>query len=126
MAGKFVIKKTNTGVKFDLKASNGEIILTSEVYSELPSCKNGIESVKTNAPAANLEDQTAEGFNTEKNPKFEMYADKAGEFRFRLKAKNGQIIGVSEGYKAKASCLNGIESVRKNAPDAVVTEQTAS
>lgn len=126
MAGKFVIKKTNTGVKFDLKASNGEVILTSEVYSELPSCKNGIESVKTNAPIANVEDQTTEGFNTEKNPKFEMYADKAGEFRFRLKAKNGQIIGTSEGYKAKASCLNGVESVKKNAPEGVVIDETTS
>lgn len=125
MAGKFVIKKTNTGVKFDLKASNGEVILTSEVYNELPSCKNGIESVKTNASIANSEDQTAEGFSTEKNPKFEMYTDKAGEFRFRLKAKNGQIIGTSEGYKAKSSCLNGIESVKKNASDSIVVDETA-
>ncbi|MGM9607962.1 MAG: YegP family protein [Oscillospiraceae bacterium] len=52
-----------------------------------------------------------------------MYADKAGEFRFRLKATNGQIIAVGEGYKAKASCLNGIESVKKNAPDAEIVEQ---
>lgn len=49
--------------------------------------------------------------------KFEIYTDKAGEFRFRLKATNGQVILASEGYKAKASCLNGVESVRKNAPD---------
>ena len=49
--------------------------------------------------------------------KFEMYKDKAGEFRFRLKAGNGEIILASEGYKAKASCENGIASVRKNAPD---------
>lgn len=49
--------------------------------------------------------------------KFELYKDKAGEFRFRLKASNGQIILASEGYVAKASCLNGIESVRKNAPE---------
>ena len=54
------------------------------------------------------------------NPKFELYTDKAGEFRFRLKARNGEIIAVSEGYKAKASCLNGIDSVRRNAPDAAV------
>lgn len=46
--------------------------------------------------------------------KFEIYKDKAGEFRFRLKAGNGQIILASEGYKAKTSCKNGIESVRKN------------
>ena len=51
-----------------------------------------------------------------------MYTDKAGEFRFRLKARNGQIIATSEGYVSKASCENGIESVRKNAPEAEVTE----
>lgn len=118
--GKFVIKETGTGVKFDLKAGNGEVIATSEVYSGEAACKNGIESVKTNAPIANFEDQTAEGYETAKNPKFEMYTDKAGEFRFRLKARNGEIIATSEGYKAKASCLNGIESVRKNAPEADV------
>ena len=49
--------------------------------------------------------------------KFEVYTDKAGEFRFRLKASNGQTILASEGYKAKAGCANGIESVKKNAPD---------
>lgn len=49
--------------------------------------------------------------------KFEIYTDKSGEFRFRLKATNGQVILASEGYKAKASCLNGVESVRNNAPD---------
>ena len=57
---------------------------------------------------------------TEKNPKFEVYKDKAGEFRFRLKARNGEIIAVSEGYVQKISCMNGIESVRNNAPDATV------
>ena len=49
-----------------------------------------------------------------------MYTDKAGEYRFRLKAKNGEIIATSEGYKAKAGCLNGIESVKKNVADAPV------
>jgi len=49
--------------------------------------------------------------------KFEIYADKAGEFRFRLKASNGQAILASEGYKAKSGCNNGIESVKKNASD---------
>ncbi|MFY9395178.1 MAG: DUF1508 domain-containing protein [Saccharofermentanales bacterium] len=53
----------------------------------------------------------------EANPKFEIYTDKAGEFRFRLKAKNGQIIAVSEGYTAIAGCLKGVESVRKNTVD---------
>ena len=118
--GKFVIKETSTGVKFDLKAGNGEVIATSEVYKSEASCKNGIQSVITNAATAAVEDQTVEGFATQKNPKFEIFTDKAGEFRFRLKAKNGEIIATSEGYKSKASCNNGIESVRKNAADAAV------
>ena len=121
--GKFVIRKTNTGVKFDLKAGNGEVIATSEVYSGDAACKNGIASVQKNAPVAAVENQTVEGFATEKNPKFEVYADKAGEFRFRLKATNGQVIAVSEGYKALGSCMNGIESVKKNAADATIVEE---
>lgn len=118
--GKFVVKKTNTGVKFDLKAGNGEVVATSEVYNSDATCQNGIESVKKNAPIAAVEDQTVEGYAVEKHPKFEIYTDKAGEFRFRLKATNGQVIATSEGYKAIASCKNGIESVKKNAPDAAV------
>lgn len=121
--GKFVIRKTNTGVKFDLKAGNGEVIATSEVYNSNAACKNGIASVQKNAPVAEIENQTAEGYETKKNPKFEVYNDKAGEFRFRLKATNGQIIAVSEGYKALAGCMNGIESVKKNAVDAKVVEE---
>ena len=118
--GKFVVKETKTGVKFDLKATNGQVIATSEVYNSEASCLNGVESVRKNAPIANLEDQTVEGFETAKNPKFEIYTDKAGEFRFRLKARNGEVIAVSEGYVQKPSCLNGVESVRKNAPEAPV------
>ena len=121
--GKFVIRKTKTGIKFDLKASNGEVIATSEVYAAEDSCRKGIASVQKNAPIAPVEDQTKEGFAVQKHPKFEVYTDKAGEFRFRLKALNGQIIAVSEGYKALASCLNGIESVKKNAPDARIEKE---
>ena len=121
--GKFAIRTVPSGVKFDLRASNGQVIATSEVYTTLAACKNGIESVQKNAPIAKMEDQTEEGFVTLTNPKFEMYVDKAGEFRFRLKARNGEIIATSEGYKAKASCENGIESVRKNAPKAEVVEE---
>ncbi|MBQ7160297.1 MAG: YegP family protein [Clostridia bacterium] len=119
--GKFVIKQTATGFKFDLKAGNGEIIATSEVYNTKAACLNGVESVKKNC-VGEIEDQTVENAAAVKHPKFEMYTDKVGEFRFRLKAKNGEIIATSEGYKAKASCLNGIESVKKNAPDAEITE----
>ena len=121
--GKFVIRRTNTGIKFDLKAGNGEVIATSEVYKSLNSCRNGAASVKKNAPIANLEDQTAEEYAKEKCHKFEMYIDKAGEYRFRLKATNGQTIATSEGYSAKAGCLNGIDSVKRNAPDAEIDEQ---
>ena len=121
--GKFVMKETKTGIKFDLKASNGEVIATSEVYNSADSCKKGIASVQKNAPVAAVEDQTVEGYKTEKHPKFEIYKDKAGEFRFRLKATNGQIIAVSEGYKAMASCKNGIESVKKNAVDAPIVKE---
>jgi len=121
--GKFVIRKTNTGVKFDLKATNGEVIATSEVYASDAACKNGVASVQKNAPVAAVEDQTVEGYAAEKHPKFELYQDKAGEYRFRLKATNGQVIATSEGYKAKASCLNGIESVKKNAADSTVVEE---
>ena len=117
--GKFVMRKTNTGFKFDLKAGNGEVIATSEVYAAEASCKNGIESVKKNAPIAAVEDQTVEGYAAQKHPKFEIYKDKAGEFRFRLKAKNGEPILASEGYTAKAGCVNGIESVKKNADSEV-------
>ena len=120
--GKFVIRETKTGMKFDLKAGNGEVIATSEVYTSEKACRNGIASVQKNAPVAAVENQTVEGYAVEKHPKFEVYTDKAGEFRFRLKATNGQIIAVGEGYKKKASCMNGIESVKKNAVDAPVVK----
>ena len=120
--GKFVIKEVKSGYKFDLKAGNGEVIATSEVYTTEAACKNGIQSVIKNAAVAGVEDQTVEGFEKVKHPKFEMYADNAGEFRFRLKATNGEVIATSEGYKAKTSCKNGIESVVKNAADAEIVK----
>ena len=121
--GKFVVKATKTGFVFNLKAGNGEVIAVSEVYTTESACMKGIESVKKNAPIAKLEDQTAAEIAAVTNPKFEVYTDKAGEFRFRLKARNGEIIATGEGYKAKASCLNGIESIRKNAPDAEIVNE---
>ena len=121
--GKFVIRTVNSGIKFDLKATNGQVILTSEVYTTKAACRNGVESIMKNAPIANVEDQTVEGFETMTHPKFEMYKDKAGEFRFRLKARNGEIIGVSEGYTTKANCVNGVESVKKNAAEAEIVEE---
>ena len=121
--GKFVIRATNTGIKFDLKAGNGEVVATSEVYTTEKACRAGIASVQRNAPAAAIENQTEEGFEKQKHPKFEVYNDKKGEFRFRLKATNGQIIAVSEGYKAISGCLNGIESVKKNAASEIVMQE---
>ena len=123
--GKFVIKPAKNGFLFNLKAGNGEVIATSEVYTTLDACKNGVASVQKNAPIAAIEDQTVKDFETQKNPKFELYADKRGEFRFRLKAANGQIIATGEGYKAKASCKNGIASIIKNAPEAEIVVEEA-
>ena len=119
MAGKFVIITAKNGeFTFNLKASNGEVILAaSETYPTMGACENGIASVKKNA-GVHIEDQTRDEKQT--NPKYEVYKDKAGEFRFRLKAGNGEIIGKSESYKAKASARKGIASIAKNAPDAPV------
>ena len=104
--GKFVIRKVPSGV-----------------YTTEAACRNGVESVRKNATAAKFENRTEENYKTFTNPKFEMYQDKAGAFRFRLRARNGEVIAASEGYVTKASCLNGIESVRKNAPDAEVIKE---
>lgn len=114
--GKYVVKETESGISFRLLAGNNQVIGVSEVYSGRAAMEKGIESVRKNAPIANLEDQTEGPVLTAVNPKFEIYNDKAGQFRFRLKARNGEIILASEGYKTKASCENGIESVRKNSP----------
>ena len=122
MAAKFVIKETKTGFKFNLKAGDGEVIGISEVYTTKAACKNGIKSVKINASLAEIEDQTFDDFEIAKHPKFQIYEDKASETRFRLKAKNGEVILASEGYKSKLSCMNGMESVKKNAPDAAIEE----
>ena len=120
--GKFVIKTVSSGVKFDLRAGNGETILTSEVYTTEAACRNGIASVQKHAPLAGVEDQTVEKHESVKHPKFELYQDKAGEYRFRLKASNGEIIGTSEGYAAKTSCRSGIASVQKNAEESDIEE----
>lgn len=119
---KFVIRAVKSGLKFDLRAGNGEIIAVSEVYTGRMACLHGVESVRKCAPCAALEDQTAAPWEKARCPKFEVYTDKRGFFRFRLKAANGKIIAVSEGYTAKASCLTGVESVRKNAPTAEITQ----
>ncbi len=122
--GKFVMKTTKNGkIKFDLKASNGQIVATSQSYKAAKYARTGINSVIKNAPGAAVEDQTVEGYTREKHPKFEIYKDNAGEFRFRLKAANGQIIAVSEGYTTMKACVNGVNSVKKNAVDAPIVEE---
>ena len=111
--GEFVIRKVATGVKFDLRAGNGEIVATSEVYQTEAACRKGIQSVEKNALRAKIEDCTL-GDAPLTCPKFELYADKAGAFRFRLRARNGAIIAVSEPYGTKKGCFDGIESVKNN------------
>lgn len=121
--GKFIIRTVSSGLKFDLKAANGQTILTSEVYTTMNACRKGIASVQKNAPGAKLEDQTEESCRQLTNPKFQLYCDRAGDYRFRLRARNGEIIAISENYNAKAGALNGIESVKKNAAEAEIMEE---
>ena len=120
---KFVLSEAKNGYKFNLVATNGQVIATSQIYKSDVTAKKGIESVSANAPVAGIENQTEKDFKTEANPKFEVYQDKKGEFRFRLKAKNGQIIASSEGYSKLDSCLKGIDSVKKNAPAAKIEKE---
>ena len=119
MMGKFKVIETKKGHVFHLVALNGETIGTSEVYSSKSACVNGVESVRTNA-GASIEDQTEK--ESISNPKFELYKDKAGQFRFRLVASNGQNILASEGYTTKERCKKGIASVKRNAPKAKVVD----
>lgn len=124
--GMFVIGVTaNGGYRFNLKAANRQTIATSQTYKARKYCVNGIKSVQKNAPVAGVEDQTVEGWEKIPNPKFEVYVDKGGEYRFRLKAKNGEAIVSSEGYSKKSSCMNGIKSVQKNAVDSQIVDEEA-
>lgn len=110
MPGKFEIFKDKKGeFRFHLKATNGEIILASEGYKAKTSCKNGVESVRKNAANAN---------------RFETKVQKNGKAYFVLTATNGQVIGVSQGYKSAAACKIGVKSVTTNAPKAKVDDKT--
>lgn len=117
---KFVLSEAKSGFKFNLVASNGEVIASSQVYKSAATAKKGIASVAANAAVANIENQTEKDFKPVASPKFEVYKDKKGEFRFRLKAKNGQIIATGEGYSKVDSCLKGVASVKKNAVGAKI------
>lgn len=109
--GKFVITTRKNGeYQFSLKAGNGQEILASEGYTTKAACLNGVESVKK---------------NSQDDARFERLESKNGKWYFNLKATNGQIIGTSEMYESASSRDNGIESVKKNAPDADVDDQTA-
>ena len=108
--GKFEITlRKNNEYQFNLKASNGQVILTSEGYTQKSGCMNGIESVKKNAP---------------EDARYERKTASNGKSYFNLKATNGQVIGCSQMYESEASREKGIESVKKNAPDAVIDDQT--
>ena len=122
--GKFIIKDAKSGgFTISLKARNGEVIgAGGEVLNTLATAKNSIASIIKNAEVAEIEDQTVEPVVAQKHPKFEVYRDKAGEYRFRLKARNGEPILSSEGYKYKRSCMNGIASVKKNVVDAKIVD----
>nr|WP_293842169.1 YegP family protein [uncultured Arsenicibacter sp.] len=108
--GKFVISTRKNGeYQFNLKATNGQVILASEGYTTKAACENGIESVKKNAAD---------------DARFDRKESSNGKFYFNLKAGNGQVIGSSEMYETVASRDNGIESVKKNAPEATVVDET--
>ena len=123
LMGKFVLSEAKGGYKFNLVAGNGEVIATSQVYKSAVSAKKGIASVSANAPVAKIENQTEKGYVAVSCPKFEVYKDKKGEYRFRLKAKNGQIIATGEGYAKVDGCLKGIASVQKNAKEIKIVEK---
>ena len=108
--GKFVItKRTNGEFQFNLKAGNGQVILSSEGYSSKTACENGIASVQVNAKI---------------DERFERKVSSNDKPYFNLKAGNGQVIGKSELYESEASMENGIESVKNNAPDALTEDQS--
>jgi uncharacterized protein YegP (UPF0339 family) len=109
--GKFVITKRSNGeFQFNLKAGNGQTILSSEGYSSKAGCDNGIDSVRK---------------NSQDDSKYDRKTSTNGKFYFNLKATNGQIIGTSEMYESESARDNGIASVKENAPDATVDDQTA-
>ena len=120
---KFSVNLSWAGYLYNLVADNNQIIMTSQLYTSKDACLKGVESVQNNASDANVEDQTVKDFEIKGNPKFEVYKDDAGKFRFHLKAGNGQIIGTSHDYSTKASCLKGVESVKDIAEDADVVEE---
>ncbi|MHC1692861.1 MAG: YegP family protein [Sphaerochaetaceae bacterium] len=121
MPGKFIVTKTNDGYyHFSLQAANYQTIVTSRNYSSPITCRDGITSVKKNS-SVHVEDQTLQKVEKKGFPKFEMYLDTSGQYRFRLLAVNGKIIAIAEeGYASKSGCLNGIDSVGRTAGEAEI------
>ena len=107
----YFIRKVKTGYNFNLVSDNAKSVGSSQVYKSLESAKAGCKSVKNAAPKANIEDKTAKVVVEMKKPKFEIYNDKQGNFRFRLIATNGENIFASQGYTRKDNCKRGINSV---------------
>jgi hypothetical protein len=129
--GTFIIKKTPSGAyNFSLIAANKETIaVSSQVYTTKSSCKTGIASIGKNAAKCiaedRIEDQTLQKPTEKTCPKFVIYFDKAGLYRYRLLATNGENIAISEeGYKSKSGCINGMKSVATNAADPEIIDQT--
>lgn len=129
--GKFVIKKTPSGAfNFSLYAANQEkIAVSSQVYTTKAACKKGMESIGKHAVKCiaedRVEDQTLKKPEAKTCPKFEVYFDKAGLYRYRLIASNGESIAMSEeGYKSKSGVMNGIKSVSVNAVNAEIVDET--
>ncbi|MCL2323338.1 MAG: YegP family protein [Oscillospiraceae bacterium] len=121
---KFIFKTTASG-EFHFNFLNGEnkILGTSENYKTKSNMERGIESVRKNSEIASLEDQTIEGFSAQVNPKFELYIDKANEYRFRLKAKNGAIILASTKFDSKENCMNAIKFIKESALNADLEQE---
>ena len=113
--GKVIIKKTsNDGYHFTVVANNGQVVGVSQTYKSLKSAKSGIESVKRNRNSY-IEDQTVPDFKELGFPKWQIFKDAAGDFRFRLVAMNGEtVLAASEGYSRKESAIKGLDSVRAN------------
>ena len=119
--GKFEVKRAKDGrYHFNLYASNHILIARSQVYSSSSKAMQGINSVIANAPKAKIEDQTLKSPVTVPFPKWEIYIDNGGKYRFRLCATNGSCICHSRGYTTKANCKNGIESITRFANDAEI------
>ena len=124
--GQFVYYKTAKGFfNYRLKAPNKETIAVSggTGYSSLSACKSGIESVRKNVNA-HIEDQTLKNAEPLTCPKYELYLDKASKYRFRLLARNGELICTCEnGYATKDGCKKGIQSLAKWALDSDVVPE---